>query len=338
MPHPLRLFFPLACLLLFCSHDMFLKLGDYHLPPNTPVTLELVNGTFAASENTIDRSRMRDVSLVTDGERVALDTTQWTERGHATLLHLTTGAAGTYVAGVSTRTRTIAMDAQAFNGYLEHDGVLDELEWRGDNDALDQPANERYAKHVKTIFQVGDRRTEDYATPLGYPVEFVPTTNPYDLRPGDELTVRLLLDGRPLPDQPVLIGNDGDHDHHHHAANAEHHHHAGRPVRTNDAGELTIPITAAGTWHLRTIHMVRLPDDPALTHESKWATLTFGVAGGDPSHGHAHGGDHDHDHSDGHYHDHGHSHDHDHGPAAWMWWALSLAVIGGLFFFFKSRS
>lgn len=315
----------LAALVLLSSHDMFLKLGDYRLAPNAYATVELVNGTFAASENVIDRNRMRDVSLVAAGRRAAVDTAQWTEYQHSTLLNLRTGDAGTYLLGVSTRARDIAMDAAAFNDYLEHDGVLDELQWRRDNDALGQDAVERYAKHVKTVFQVGGELTEDYATVLGYPVEFVPLQNPYSLGVGDVLPVRLLRDGAPLADQPVLVGTDGGHGHDHdHDHAAEHSHDHGAPVRTDAEGIIRVKLANAGAWHLRTIHMDH-PADPALTHASNWATLTFGVGGPAHDHDHGPGADHDHDH-DGGFHLH-----------AWQWWALSLALIAALFFYFNRQ-
>ena len=346
------LLFLLIAIVVLPAHDMFLKMDDYHLPPGIYATIELVNGTFAESENVIDRDRMQDVSLVGNGERTAVPAGRWTEQSLSTLLHLKTGEPGTWVAGVSTKARTIEMEAQAFNDYLAHDGVLDELAWRRENGAADQPANERYSKHVKTIFQVGEERSGDWATELGYPVEFVPLSNPYDLEPGDEIRFRLLADGEPLADQPLIVGHAGSHDHDHdhahdHAADHDHddaagHTHGGPTVRTDAAGETAVTITEPGVWHLRTIRMERL-DDPELTHESNWATLTFGVADPNPGHGHSHtAGEHAHDHGDG-AHTHGpdtHTHEHEHegGLPGWAWWAVSVLFVTVLFFYFNRRT
>ena len=353
----------LAALLLFSSHDLFLKLDRYHLPPDTAVTLRLFNGSFGTSENVIDRDRMLDVSVLGNGERTRIDTTQWREADHATLLDLVTGNPGTYVAGVSTRARNIDLAAEKFNSYLEHDGVLDMLERRRSEGTLDRDATERYAKHVKTLFQVGDRTTDDYRTPLGYPIEFVPLDNPYTTHAGHDLRVQLLWRGEPLAGQLVHLGSNTGHDHDHaHDADGNHpdvahdHQHGTQPLRTNLDGIVTIRPNAAGTWYLRTIYMVE-SEEPGLTHESEWATLTFGVSGGDHDHGHAHHSGHDHDHGHAHHddHDHGHSgththadgtehahhgdHDHNHegGLPGYVWWIGSLLVIGGLFFFFNRR-
>ena len=191
-----KLLFLLIALVLFSSHDMYLKLDTYFLDSQTTASIKLFNGTFDKSENTIDRNRMVDVSLVGNGNRTQVDSSQWSELDGATILNFTTGGAGTWVAGVSTRPRNIEMAAADFNKYLEHDGVLDMLEWRKTNNALDQDAVEKYSKHVKTIFQVGSQRTDDWKTILGYPIEFIPLGNPYTLKAGDELQVKLLWQGR----------------------------------------------------------------------------------------------------------------------------------------------
>jgi len=220
----------LIAFVVFSSHDMYLKLDSYFLQPNTSASIQLFNGTFESSDNTIARNRMIDVSLVGNGTRTAVDTAQWSEVGNTTILNFKTGAAGTWVAGVSTRARNIEMAAADFNDYLEHDGVLDMLEWRKTNNALDADAVEKYSKHVKTIFQVGDQLTDDWQTELGYPIEFMPLSNPYDLHAGHTMQVQLLWQGEPLANQLVYVGSkkvEHEHEHEHeHAKEAavEHSH------------------------------------------------------------------------------------------------------------------
>lgn len=200
-----KTFLLLIAFLVFCSHDMFLKLDTYFLQANSPATINLFNGTFEKSENVIARDRMIDMSLISNGLRTQLDTTQWTEKDSITVLSFNTGAEGTYVAGVSTKPRNIEMDAEAFNSYLEHDGVIDMIEWRKSNNAMDQKAVEKYSKHVKTIVQVGNKKTGDWETALGYPIEFVPLSNPYELFTGDKIQVQLLANGEPLANQLVYV-------------------------------------------------------------------------------------------------------------------------------------
>lgn len=227
----------LIALVLFSSHDMFLKFDSYFLQPDRSATLQLFNGTFHLSENTIDRNRMGDVSLVGNDRRIQVDSTQWREEQGVTILDFKTGKTGTWVAGVSTLPRNIELTASDFNEYLEHDGVLDMIKWRKENNALDQDAVEKYSKHVKAIFQVGDKKTNDWETPLGYPIEFIPLSNPYDLHAGHELQVKLLLQGKPLANQLVYIGSDqtaDQHTHEHEDGTAQEHSHDNDQAEESD--------------------------------------------------------------------------------------------------------
>ena len=226
----------LLCFVLLCSHDMYLKMDSYFLEPNTDAVIQLYNGTFDKSENVITRDRMLDVSLMGNGIRSRIDDTHWTEKDSVTLLNFKTGKSGTWVAGVSTAAKNIEMQAEDFNNYLEHDGVIDMLEFRTKNDLLKKDAIEKYSKHVKAIFQVGNLKTNDWSTVLGYPIEFVPLSNPYKHYTGDTIRVKLIRDGNPLKNQLVYAdyrpsnsshthnSDSKEHGHSHSNESAEHNH------------------------------------------------------------------------------------------------------------------
>ncbi|MEM6525511.1 MAG: DUF4198 domain-containing protein, partial [Bacteroidota bacterium] len=310
----------------------------YFLKPNQEATLSLYNGTFEKSENIITRDRMIDASVVHRGKRIAIHSDQWKDQDSTvTQLSFNSGGEGTYVVGVSTKARNIELTAEKFNSYLKHDGVLDMLQERTDHNLLDQDAIESYEKHVKAIYQVGDMKTDDWSTVLGYPIEFVPKSNPYEKYTGDKLDVQLLLEGKPLSNQLVFadyikIGHSHSNDHHDHDHkhddghqhshdNHDHTHATNQQLRTNDQGVVTVDLPEDGIYYLRTIHMTRVTDNEELTHQSKWATLTLGVT-------------HKHDAST-HTHDH---HDHEGGIPTWAFIVGSLLIIGLLFLFFRKKS
>ena len=262
---------------ILSSHDLFIKMDSYFLQPNTDSKLSLFNGTFENSENIITRDRMLDVSIVSNGKRMRVDSSQWSDVDSTqTVLDFTTGSSGTYLAGVSTRARNIALSASDFNDYLEHDGVLDMLEKRKTTGTLYEDAVEKYSKHVKAVFQVGDSLSNDWKAVLGYPIEFIPQQNPYSLTLGNTIQVLLLRDGNPLSDQLVYAGfADSDHTHtgeHTHEA----HHHDEQQRRTDKNGMCDFKIDHSGLWYVRTIHLVE-SDIDSLTHESNWASLSFEV-------------------------------------------------------------
>jgi len=256
------------------AHDLFLKLDRYSLPAETKVSIALLNGTFDRSDNVITRDRMSDVRIVgpsagDDGDVVRPDAADWRDVGDTSILDFETGGAGTYVIGVSTKSRVIELSAEDFNAYLEHDGVLDVLERRRSNGRLDASARERYSKHVKAIYRVGDAATDAWKSVFGYPVEIVPLADPTALAAGDTLRVRILRSGKPLAGQLVYASHEGHHEHDEAGGHVE----AVR-TRTDESGIATIEVGTSGVWYVRLIHM-REVDEPDIDYESNWATLTF---------------------------------------------------------------
>jgi len=252
------------------AHDMFLVVDDHDLPVASPAEVALYNGTFDKSENAIDRDRMIDVSLVDGQGEVSHPTTgQWRDDNNIAFLSFQTGAAGTYLLGVSTRPNMIELSADDFNEYLKHDGVLDVLAAREQGGLLDRPANERYAKHVKTLLQVGDDATDTYSTFLGFPIEIIPQANPASLAPGDTLRVLVMADGSPVAEQLVYASYAGYHSHDDTGGHQE-----AMQARTDANGVAEIEISRSGRWYVRLIRMLPVDED-GVDYESNWATLTF---------------------------------------------------------------
>ena len=271
--HTFRRALPIAVATLLVSagvlaaHDMFLRPESHFVAPNSSVLVRLLNGTFTRSENSITRDRLIDVAIVSASGRVALDTTQWTVAGDTSTFSLQTGASGTYVLGASTRPRVLGMAAKAFNAYLADDGIPDELAARRRDKRLAEPSRERYHKHVKALVQVGTTASETYATVLGYPAEIVPLENPYRLKVGATLAVRLLVNGKPVAMQFAQYGG----------RSASGKRVVQRNVRSNADGVARIPIDRTGVYFVKFINMRRLVDDKDANYESQWATLTFGM-------------------------------------------------------------
>jgi hypothetical protein len=250
---------------LLWAHDLFLKLDSYFLEPQAAVRIAVLNGTFTESEAPVAANRLQDISLVSPAGRSRIPASAWSTEEKRSWLSLQVGEPGTYVAGVSVRPNRIELTGSQFNSYLEEDGILDVLAARREAGELDRPARERYSKHVKAIFQVGDRRTGEFQAVLGYPAEIVPLTNPYSIRAGGELVVRCLVDGQPVAQQIVLWGGEGPN-----GPMAQ------QMVRTGADGTARLRLSAPGRWYVKFVHMERL-SEPDFDYESKWATLTFEV-------------------------------------------------------------
>ena len=245
------------------GHDLFLNADSFFLQPNAKFAIKIMNGTFQESEGAISFARLNDVSVVSSGQRVHPLESDFTKNETTAFINLTTGVAGTYVVGLSTKSREIALKAADFNEYLKEDGLPDTLEERRKTGELEKDAKERYAKHVKAILQVGDKRTDDFKAVLGYPVELIPQQNPYRLKKGDTMEILCLKDGKPLAGQVVLAGRE---------ENAKII--VAPDLRSDKNGIIKLRLDGAGKWYVKFINMTKL-SDPNLNYESKWTTLTF---------------------------------------------------------------
>jgi len=252
------------------SHDMYLKMKSFYVAPNQNTVVYLYNGTFSKSENVIARDRMNDVSLLNNGKKTHPAESSWTEENSQTVLRFNTGQTGTAIAALSTKPKSIKLSAKDFTEYLIHDGIKDVYEARKKSGEEAKGATEKYSKHVKALFQVGDKLTDDYKEALGYPVEFVPLSNPYSAKAGDELSFRLLKKGKPLANELVYGSYVG-----HHSHGADGSHREALSVRSDKNGIVKLKATK-GQWYLRTIHMTKTTEK-GFDYESNWATITFEI-------------------------------------------------------------
>ncbi|MBA2334858.1 MAG: DUF4198 domain-containing protein [Blastocatellia bacterium] len=260
----------IACLLnvlIFTSvfaHDLFLKLDTFFVKVNEKVTINVMNGSFQASEGAVSFARLQNASVVGPTGKVLLAAeTDFTKNETTAFWGFTADQPGNYVAGLSTMTREIDLEGKDFNEYLEHDGIPDTLAERKTKNELDRKVRERYSKHVKAIFLAGGKQTENYKVVFGYPVELIPQSNPYKAKSGDTIEIQCLKNGKPLVNQYVMSGRELN----------------GKiiiesNVRSDKKGTAKIKLNGPGKWYVRFINMTRL-DDPKLNYESSWATLTF---------------------------------------------------------------
>lgn len=256
-----------ALLVLFSSHELFLKSDSYFLQKGEPAEIFLFNGTFDNSENAITTDRIIGAQIHGTNYDFMPKDSDYTIREKVTYLKFTPVESGTYAAGISTLPRMIELGPEDFEEYLGHEGLEDMIAERKEKGLENQSVREKYSKHVKAILQVGCTRTDHFSKEFGYPIEFVPVKNPYTLKLGDRATFKLLFNGKPLAGQGVHISsrNDGVNPF---AKEI--------PSRTDDQGHVSFEITETGHWYVATIHMVESPEKD-VEYESNWATITFQV-------------------------------------------------------------
>ena len=122
---------------------------------------------------------------------------------------------------------------------------------------------ESYTKHPKTFVRVGDPKSdESWKEPVGMFLEIVPEDDPTALRLGDEVTVRVLKDGKPFGDFALNAVGAGEM--------------KGETQKTDAQGRVVFRMNTAGRWLLRGTD-IRKSDKPNTDFESDFATLTIEV-------------------------------------------------------------
>ncbi len=268
----LLLLIVVTSLTVLSAHNLFIKLDTFYLKPNTETLIYLYNGTFGESEATLARNRMTDVSLINPGEEIVHpDSSLWFEENNQTVLRIATGKAGTGVLGVSTTTRVGEFTPESFISNMKHEGLLEVLEEREKSGEDANPVRKKYSKHVKAIFQVGDKLSEEYKTVLGYPIEFVPMSNPYALSIGDELAMKLLINGKPIAGEMIYASYNDEFGHASDGSAIDVY-----QTKTDKNGIVKIIMSEAGHWYFRTVNLVK-STEPDADYISISASLTFEV-------------------------------------------------------------
>ncbi|MBC6698233.1 DUF4198 domain-containing protein [Hymenobacter puniceus] len=269
----MKLFLPLAGLLLAATtaslaHEFWLQPTPFFVAPGTRLTLRvLVGGNFSGERWAGKSSRVtRLTHFAPIGPQELLAAATTADTLHAAV---TFREPGTHLVALSTTNAFVTLAASQFNTYLKEEGldyILLERQRRG---SLNQPGREAYRRCATTLVQAGPVSGLDtaraWSRPTGLPLELVPEQNPYALKPGASLTVRVLAKGQPQPGRLVQLWQRSP----------------GQPVRisklySNQNGRVLFRLTGAGHYMISTVHMAPATL-PEADWQSTWASLTFGL-------------------------------------------------------------
>ena len=266
------------------AHDFWLVPNAFHVAAGEYVDVRgQTSSDFPTSESAVALDRVADARLIGAGgeERI----TGLSHTGTSLRLRHRARNQGQYVVAVALHPRSMRESTAGFRRYLELEGAPDALA-RIDREGLlhgRDSVTRRYAKYAKTVVQVGAGGPRAFARAAGHPLEFMTDQDPAALKVGDTLSVRLLYRGRPLSGVKVHAGGVAPDAPRGPAAssNASSSRGPNAPdleLTTDGSGRLAIPMTRAGLWNVRTLHIVQADAGSGADWDTHWATIVFPVA------------------------------------------------------------
>jgi uncharacterized GH25 family protein len=266
-----------SLVLVASAHDLWLVPARFEIAPGASVPVALNTGdTFPVSEGAVRAERIERATLIAVGGR-RTPLTNFRAEGQSTLVTITAPRrAGGAIVEVVLRPVATRQPRASFDEFVRHEGldrIAAELARQSERRAEERRT---YAKYAKTLLRIGNGRNaaELYRRPIGHRLEIVPEADPYSLRAGDALPVRLLFDGRPLAGARLVIGSTDP-------ATATQSSMPG--VRTDAEGRARLQLVSrgggggggGGAHYIHALHMIPATGRADIEWESFWATLTF---------------------------------------------------------------
>jgi len=244
------------------AHDLYLMPDTFRIAGQQAAIVGIHNGdAFPESQQTPPMERLRDAMAHTSKGAAPLQSPH--ADGKRAVLNVPITGSGHVLVTVVAAANVFSMKPDEFLEYLNEEGLNHAIEWRKSHDESTKDARERYTKFAKTILLAGEGNG-GYAKPAGLPIEFIPESDPFQMKPGGSLFVKVLFKGAPAAGLMVAAASTKDP--------------KARPIgRTGTDGRIAIPIDAAGKWRLHTVLMEPLTDRSVADWESFWATLTFEI-------------------------------------------------------------
>ncbi len=164
------------------------------------------------------------------------------------------------------------LEADKFEEYVREEGlepIIEERKQRGESSA---PGVEQYSRCAKSLVYVTEKdesstQVDEHAQAdraVGLKLELIAQKDPAALKPGEDLPLLLLLDGKPIEGVKVAARSDAQLD-------------DSTDSRTDKDGRVTLKIAEPGPWLVHAVHMFRLPEEADADWESVWASLSFEV-------------------------------------------------------------
>lgn len=248
---------------LFTSHEFWLAPNQFRVKPGQTVKLDLLVGEDFHGEIWGARKKRTETLHHYFGKQKE-DLTAQALATDSLSIEFKCKKKGTHLLATRSNNSFIELEADKFNEYLKEDGIDNILALREKKGELGKSSREFYQRCAKSLLQAGKKTDDTYAINCGMPLEIIPLQNPYDLKIGDKLSVKILFEGKPLADAVVRSWQKVDETKTNQAR-----------FRTNARGIADIELNAKGIWMISLVKMVETSDKSQSDYQSYWGSLTF---------------------------------------------------------------
>jgi uncharacterized GH25 family protein len=175
---------------------------------------------------------------------------------------LRVSAPGLVVIGYRSNPSQVELTPEKFNQYLKEEGLDAVAALRARRNETGAKARELFSRCAKSLVLSGSPSDAQVDRTLGFPLELVAERNPYAIRAGQALPIRLTYEQRPLAGALVVAIN---------RLNP-----AEKVTARSDAdGRVKLALRPGGMWMVKAVHMVPAPAGSNADWSSFWASLTF---------------------------------------------------------------
>ncbi len=268
-----RLILLTACVGFFASlpamaHDTWLLPKKFRLKAEERSLLALTSGmAFPRNEFAIAPERVNQAFVLLAGEKTVLAKRE--QQAKALQFPVMPPNVGVTTVFVSLLPKTLELRPNLVREYLHEIGASDSLQavWKNiPNADKTKRWREEYSKHAKSFLFVGKeefyRSDSSWKTPCGLVLEIVPEAHPGLIRAKSDFPVRVLLNGKPLPNFPLDCVLEGKK--------------KGALLKTDAEGRTRFTLAKAGRYLLRGT-LLQAASGNDLDWQSHFTTLTVEV-------------------------------------------------------------
>lgn len=244
------------------AHDFWIEPSTFTPAPGEKVAVRLrVADHFPGDPFPRNAARIERFAVLGGGAEAAVPGVEGVDPAG----YLVAGKPGIYQIVYDSNHASIELAGEKFEQHLAEQGLERISELRRKDGRSAAAAKEIYSRSVKALLAVGNG-SEGFGGPAGLPLELIPEKNPFQLKPGGELPLRLLYQGKPLAGAWVEARNP----------RRDQEKVSGR---TDQEGRVRLRLASGGLWLIKSVHMVSAPKESGADWESFWASLTFETAG-----------------------------------------------------------